>query len=137
MTSTHDGSTSAFLRYEVDYERPPAPISLCGRGCVGGKAIGLMYAASQFGSEAWSHLAHSDRVKIPETTVLTSEYFDRFVDFNKLAGVYAELEYGELVARYLKARFPESDRKLFRELLARMDYPLAIRSSSLYWSRGR
>jgi hypothetical protein len=122
---------SPFLRFEVDYEHPPAPVSLLGRGYVGGKAIGLMYAASQFGTEAWSQLAHSDRVRIPETTVLSSEFFDRFQDYNQLTGAYAQFEYDELVSRYLQGRFPEADRKVFRALLSGMDYPLAIRSSSL------
>ncbi len=131
MTKDLGVQNSPFLKYEVDYERPPAPLSICGRGYVGGKAVGLMYAAAQFDTPAWKGLPHTDLVQVPVTTVLTSEFFDRFLDFNGLAGAYAELDYLDLVARYLQARFPDSDRKLFSSLLARMDYPLAIRSSSL------
>jgi pyruvate,water dikinase len=131
MTVEQGTQSSPFLRYEVDYERPPQPVSLCGRGFVGGKAIGLMYAASQIQQESWSELAHGDLVRVPETSVLTSEFFDRFHDYNRLSGAYAELEYPELVRRYLAARFPDSDREVFKRLVAHMDYPLAIRSSSL------
>ena len=123
--------TSPFLTYEVDYEKPPAPLSICGRGYVGGKAVGLLYAAAQFDTPEWKALPHTPLVQVPETTVLSSEFFDRFLDFNGLAGAYAELDYLELVAKYLEARFPESDRRLFSSLLSSMDYPLAIRSSSL------
>jgi hypothetical protein len=125
-------SHSPFFKYEVDYDRPPAPISLAGRGMVGGKAVGLLYAASRRNrAQEWASIEHGDRVRIPEAVVLTSEFFDRFVDFNDLAGRYQDLPFPQLVRHYEQGRFPESDRAYFRELIARMDYPLAIRSSSL------
>lgn len=124
--------SAPFFKFEVDYERPPAPITIWGRGFLGGKAVGLLYAARHLADpESWSTVAHGGDVAIPATTVLTSEYFDRFLEHNRIARLYAEVEYDELVKRYLAAEFPEEDRARFRTLLASMDYPLAIRSSSL------
>jgi hypothetical protein len=123
---------AAFFRFEVDYDHPPEPIALAGRGFVGGKAVGLMYAACEHNKvESWCDMPHADLISIPETTVLTSEFFDRFVDYSRLTDLYTKVEYEELVGRFLKGRFPESDRAFFRQLIGEMDYPLAIRSSSL------
>lgn len=91
-----------------------------------------MYAAHQRNQvESWKEIPHGDRIFVPETTVLTSDFFDRFLESNGMTGLYADLDHGSLTRRYLGAPFPEEDRCRFRELIGRMDYPLAIRSSSL------
>jgi len=124
--------SAAFFRFEVDYDKPPAPIDIWGRGFLGGKAVGLLYAAQHLADpESWTPVEHGGEIAIPATTVLTSEYFDRFLEYNEIRTLYAEVEYEELVKRYLDAQFPAEDRARFRRLLASMDYPLAIRSSSL------
>lgn len=125
-------SPSTFLNFEVDYKNPPAPIALAGRGHPGGKARGLLCAAyHRLHAPRWAAMAHRDLVEIPATTVLTTEYFERFLNYNGLTTLYGEVSYDELKRRYLQAPFPAEDRALFRELILRMDYPLAIRSSSL------
>lgn len=121
-----------FLQFSADRENPPAPISLAGRGHPGGKARGLICAAyHRLHTPQWRQIAHHDLVEIPDTTVLTTEYFERFLNCNNLATLYGEVSYDELKKRYLEAQFPLEDRTVFRELIQRMDYPLAIRSSSL------
>ena len=121
-----------FFKFEVDYDAPPAPIALSGRGYVGGKAVGLMYAALHRNDPlSWGDIPHGPQIEIPETNVLTSDFFDRFIEHNHLEGLYAKVDYHELIGRYLRAKFPEQDRLHFRSLISRMPYPLAIRSSSL------
>lgn len=91
-----------------------------------------MYAAYQRNQvESWNRIPYGDRIRVPETTVLTSDFFDRFLASNGMTGLYAELDYGSLVRRFLEAPFPKEDHDLFRDLIQRMNYPLAIRSSSL------
>ena len=132
MNDLFTDPSASFFKFEVDYERPPAPITIWGRGFLGGKAVGLVYAAHHLDDpKSWSGVAHGGEVAIPATTVLTSEYFDRFREHNRITTLYAEVDYDELVRRYLAATFPAEDRARFRALLASMDYPLAIRSSSL------
>jgi len=91
-----------------------------------------MHAACEHNRpESWCDSPHADLISIPQTTVLTSEFFDRFVDCSRLTDLYSKLEYAELVGRFLRGRFPESDRAFFRQLIGEMDDPPAIRSSSL------
>jgi len=132
MNNPYADPSAEFFAFEVDYEHPPEPIKIAGRGYLGGKAVGLLYAAHhRLNSPRWQEMPHHQQIEIPETMVLTSEYFDRFLDFNGMKWLYSEVDYEELKRRYVEAPFPPDDRKFFRELIAEMDYPLAVRSSSL------
>ena len=71
-------------------------------------------------------------ILVPQTLVITTECFERFIDANHL-GVLAKEELpNEAVARrFMAADFPEDVREQLGFFLSRIHFPLAVRSSSL------
>jgi hypothetical protein len=121
-----------FKDYKPDLADLPKGISALGQGSIGGKAKGLSFVAEVREREPgrW-RMPHSERIRIPETTVLTTELFEGFIQGNSLAPLVAQENFEKVRTAFLQASFSEGVRRDFRRLLSRMDYPLAIRSSSL------
>jgi len=103
-----------------------------GGGSLGGKARGLAFVR---------YLLHRSRVgarfpdvniKVPPSLVLATDIFDDFLRRNRLNDFAIRCEDdAEIVRRFLKAKVPESLRADLRAFLTQVQYPLAVRSSSL------
>lgn len=118
-----------------DRERfdPDTDFTKIGNGSLGGKARGIAFLSAML-------YQHSDlfekfdsvQMKVPQTYVLTTECFDSFMALNGLENLAKEHIPDEVMADFFYlAEFPEpfaSDLKVFLE---KIDYPLAVRSSSL------
>jgi len=103
-----------------------------GGGEIGGKAQGLVHIKdildSHFGAKAFSKFT----VGIPHLTVITTEMFDRFMEINRLYDLALSDTIDNHIANaFQKAELPEELVEKLRDLLATIDTPLAIRSSSL------
>jgi hypothetical protein len=71
-------------------------------------------------------------VTVPSAVVLATDVFDRFLEDNDLRNFAIHCsDDAELERRFLAARFPGDVRDDLAALLPRIDYPLAVRSSSL------
>ncbi|NOY76912.1 MAG: phosphoenolpyruvate synthase [Calditrichaeota bacterium] len=128
---TIDFEKIPFAQFEPDLEHLPNPIQVLGTGAVGGKALGLIFVANEMEEGGVLSDFAERNIRIPETHVLTTEIFDRFHEFNRLRGLYRKVSFDELVKIYHEADFPSDIQEQFKEILSQMDYPLAIRSSSL------
>ncbi|MGB5987590.1 MAG: PEP/pyruvate-binding domain-containing protein, partial [Desulfobacterales bacterium] len=105
-----------------------------GKGSIGGKARGLAFMANLL-------LQRADRLKsqfkgveifIPQTMVLTTEIFESYVETNNLKGLAGDEQDDEAVAqRFAAGQVSPEIREQLEAYLVRIDYPLAIRSSSL------
>jgi len=120
-----------FARFEPDLRHLPPQIQTLGEGSVGGKALGLIFIANEMQENGVLSDFVDQKIRIPETYILTTEIFDRFHEFNRLKGLYHKVSFDELTRIYHKAEFPDDIREQFKKILEQMDYPLAIRSSSL------
>jgi len=104
-----------------------------GNGSIGGKARGLFFAKEVLISEDNPIF---NNVVIPDSFFITTEIFDEFIDDNNLRNEIAksekrEITYEDLENSFLKGDFRDSRKTDFQKILVQMDYPLAVRSSSL------
>jgi hypothetical protein len=104
-----------------------------GNGSLGGKARGLAFMANLLQRVTGIHKKFKQvRICIPQTLVITTEGFDAFVAENGLKR-YAtnQAADAEVAETFRKAAFPQPIVDDLRAYLARITYPLAVRSSSL------
>ena len=105
-----------------------------GKGSLGGKARGLSFVSSLLRRRpALLKKFGPVKIAIPQSLVLTTEVFDTFVAENDLHGLAKEDLADRFVAnRFLQSRFPAEFEARLRDFLSHCDYPLAVRSSSLF-----
>ena len=106
--------------------------SRLGNGSMGGKARGLafMYQLLQRYNlyDRWEGV----RVLVPRTMVITTEYFDRFIQDNGLKYVIdADLSDNEILSEFVSSRLPQDLIDALEVFLRYSHKPLAIRSSSV------
>ena len=106
--------------------------SRLGSGSMGGKARGLafMYQILQRYNlyDRWEDV----RVLVPRTMVITTEYFDRFIQDNGLKYVIdADLSDNEILSEFVSSRLPQNLIDALDVFLRYSHKPLAIRSSSV------
>jgi hypothetical protein len=103
-----------------------------GGGSIGGKGRGLAFATrlvDQFGLE---DRFPGVRIFVPPAVILGTDVFNEFLDSNQLRDLSIRSEdEGEVVRRFMEARFPWEARQQLMAFLYQMPVPLAIRSSSL------
>jgi CheY-like chemotaxis protein len=103
-----------------------------GGGSLGGKARGLAFVRQLLHN---SHLAGrfpGTHIAVPPTVVLSTDIFDRFVAENNLLdfAMHASDD-SDIDARFLAAPLPSFAREHLITFLGEVNYPLAVRSSSL------
>ncbi|MBN1296528.1 hypothetical protein JXA80_07085 [bacterium] len=106
--------------------------TVMGKGDVGGKAAGLALlkekVLSKIDDRTFSHI----RVDIPRMVVITSTYFDAFLEDNKLRDIATSDFSDERIAHHFQqADLPPTLLGDLWSLISRASEPLAIRSSSL------
>jgi CheY-like chemotaxis protein len=102
-----------------------------GGGSMGGKARGLAFMRMLLGQKPITDGLDAV-VTVPAAVVLATDVFDRFLEDNDLRAVAMHTtDDAELERRFLAARFPRDAYEDLAALLPRLDYPLAVRSSSL------
>ncbi|ERM92649.1 phosphoenolpyruvate synthase [Caldanaerobacter subterraneus subsp. yonseiensis KB-1] len=99
-----------------------------GNGSIGGKASGLSFAEEVL--EKY-YKDFKGTVKIPESFFITTDYYEMFLEYNRLEDIDENTPYEEAEIRFKEAEFPPEYKKMLKEILQVMDYPLAVRSSSL------
>ena len=123
------------MRFSIDPDRLPSGVRILGEGFVGGKAVGLIFAASAVEFDHARLSGHQDIIAFPESVILATGYFDEFMRQNDLENAVQEKCDGriakeEMARRFMNARLPP---RLVRELqgfLETESRPLAVRSSS-------
>ncbi len=104
-----------------------------GNGSLGGKARGLAFM-SKYLQQNISYLNDLTKieVKIPQSLVLTTSCFDDFLNENDLQDFY-ENDYkdADIVERFLTTHLPRKLGSDLKKYLEKINYPLAVRSSSL------
>jgi len=103
-----------------------------GGGSLGGKARGLAFVRRLLAGQGLRRRFPDVEICIPPTVVLGTDVFDRFLDKNGLRQLaIACPDDAEIERRFREARFPRGAERDLAAFLARADYPLAVRSSSL------
>jgi hypothetical protein len=103
-----------------------------GSGSLGGKARGLAFLDHLFSEASPASRLTGMPVRIPQTFVLATSVFDAFMQEPGLQDVaYGSPDDAEVLARCLAAPLPGAIVADLARILKDVDYPLAIRSSSL------
>jgi len=125
----------AYSNFVIDRNDLPDGVEIFGNGEVGGKARGIIYSmdALRRGHIKGDYL---DLVKFPRSYVLTSEYFDDYIDLNYLNDIVSDkcreiLSIKEMRQKFIKGDLPENLLNVLYTILEKESGPLIVRSSSI------
>lgn len=103
-----------------------------GQGSMGGKGRGLAFIDSVIKRSEECDNLDGVQISIPRTVVLCTDIFDEFMESNNLYPVaLSEVADQDILRAFLEGQLSEDVVADLRALLAVMERPLAIRSSSL------
>src|SRR5208337_2962467 len=115
---TFKASESSFLRI--------------GSGSLGGKARGLAFVRHLLRTRRIARRFPGVRIAVPPAVVLATDVFDQFLSENNLSDFALHCDDDtEIQQRFLDAPLPTGLQEDLRAYLAEVNYPLAVRSSSL------
>jgi CheY-like chemotaxis protein len=112
---------------------PDADFIKIGKGSLGGKARGLAFMSTQLKKNPhFLEKFENITISVPKTLVISTEAFDSFISENNLKDIpTCDFSDNQISEIFLQSSLPDwlhNDLKLFIE---HINYPLAIRSSSL------
>ena len=101
-------------------------------GSLGGKGRGLAFINKLFNNQLVCSAFPGAKISVPRTAVICTGSFDQFMEQNDLTE-FALDEHSdeEIVAAFTNAAVPQELQEDLKAFLAVVDYPLAVRSSSL------
>jgi len=103
-----------------------------GGGSIGGKARGLAFMNALIRQHGLGSRFDDVRLAVPSSAAIGTDVYDDFLDKNRLHDIVSEeLDDVEIARRFKQAELP---RNILSDLLAflrQVEYPLAVRSSSL------
>lgn len=103
-----------------------------GGGSLGGKARGLAFMRHLLHKHGLGRRFAGVRIAVPPSLVLATDVFDEFVSANNLLDfAIHSTEDTEIDRRFVEAPLPAFVREDLLAFLSEIDYPLAVRSSSL------
>ncbi|NVO08964.1 MAG: response regulator [Bacteroidales bacterium] len=105
--------------------------SRIGEESIGGKARGLAFINSIIKDNKLFEKFENVIISIPRTVVISTEFFDEFMEDNKLYKVaLSDLPDKDILNRFLEANLPERLKVDLKTIASSMKNSLAIRSSS-------
>ncbi|HML38621.1 MAG TPA: PEP/pyruvate-binding domain-containing protein [Bacillota bacterium] len=103
-----------------------------GGGSLGGKARGVAFFRSLIMNSDLQKKYPGVKLKIPSSFVICSEVFEAFMSINDLYDIAVNSNNEkEIARRFLNARLPDAIVDNLQVLIEEIDYPLAVRSSSI------
>ena len=120
----------------ADFERShfdaSTSFSRIGGGSLGGKARGLAFINALLNEYGVDRQFPGVNIAVPHTVVIGTQVFDRFLEDNDLKDFAISCDDDEEIRReFLAAPYPEDIQKDLKSFLEVIDFPLAVRSSSL------
>lgn len=123
------GLVSDFDRRTFD---PMSSFARIGGGSMGGKARGLAFVNSLMSSYQVAEQFEGVKISVPPAVVVGTDAFDQFLDENNLRDFALRCnDDDEIVERFGEVPMPSYTVARLNEYLEMVDYPLAVRSSSL------
>jgi CheY-like chemotaxis protein len=103
-----------------------------GSGSLGGKARGLAFVRHLLRTRRITRRFPGVCISVPPAVVIATDLFDQFLAENNLGDFALHCDDdNEIQQRFLDAALPVSLQESLKAFLSEVDYPLAIRSSSL------
>ncbi len=131
LRETHEDTLRGVVSdfHPRDFEHDP--FSRLGRGSLGGKARGMAFLNTLLADLGADRLGDL-RIAVPKTVVVTTDYFDHFLDANDLRQLASTCrDDRELRRRFLATPLSEPLLDDLELIVRHLEVPLAVRSSSL------
>ena len=124
--------TVGVSRFQIQSFDSEEGFSKIGSGSMGGKARGLAFVRQLIFDYGLRHAVPGITITVPAALVITTDVFDRFMDTGDLRD-FALKEHDDraILDRFVETRFPKAALNRLRRYVEHVDYPLAVRSSSL------
>lgn len=124
--------SARYLEFDPRQAPLPARMKQIVPGRIGGKARGLLFAASLIESNPERIGGEYTRlVDIPQSFMIGTDLFDAFIDYNGLDAVIRHGEEKDIDEAFERARIPDRFCSALQQLLTQISGPVAVRSSSL------
>ncbi len=125
-----DFNSSEISKFDRKFFEATDDFTIIGKGSIGGKAKGLAFIR-KFLDENKGKFGEFT-VNIPRLVVIATDYFDEFLKWNNLYDIAYSSEPDALIGnKFQKAELPMSIVGDLRALIAGINTPLAVRSSSM------
>jgi hypothetical protein len=125
----HSGVIAEYQRARLE---PDNRFLRIGEGSIGGKARGIAFVNMLLSDEKFDEKFEGLKVQVPQTLVLCTNWFDRFLEENSLDEVAYHSEDDErIINAFIKAQLPKELEAELSFILENFTFPLAVRSSSL------
>ena len=109
-----------------------SPFVRIGHGSLGGKGRGLAFANAMLQGHGMTERFEGVHISVPRTAVIATDVFEQFLAENELHDLaYSSSTDEEIAHRFVTAKLPSHVRSDLEAFLSRIEYPLAVRSSSL------
>ncbi|MCA9781996.1 MAG: histidine kinase [Calditrichaeota bacterium] len=127
-----DRTRGVIAEFKSDTFDPTNSFAQLGQGSMGGKARGLSFVRHLINRhELWNSVP-GVCITIPPAVMLNTGVFDDFMELNGLEEfAVSEPDDQKILARFLDSEFPPAYIDSLKAIVQLMDYPLAVRSSSL------
>jgi len=132
IKQTNNNYGSYVTRFNRNFYSEKNDFTYIGNGELGGKAKGLAFIKEKITSHYKGIKSSPFLVYIPRLTVITTEFFTIFMKQNNLYDIALSDSSDERIAHhFLKAYLPSNLNGELWALIAKVNTPLAVRSSSL------
>ena len=125
-------SKGIIATFSKDHYDETLHFSRIGKGSLGGKGRGLAFISMEMHANKASGKFPSYTLSVPRTVVVTTEYFDQFMQENDLLSLYfIKNNDEEILKLFLSKNLPKRLSEELSEVIKFTSYPLSVRSSSL------
>lgn len=123
------GVITDFEQQKFEFEET---ITKLGGGSLGGKGRGIAFLAALLQKSSIFKNFPGFNLRIPDTLIIGTEEFDRFVNDNDLHEIVeVDIPDKEIALLFLGSKLSSELRDNLRRFLNNVEYPIAVRSSSL------
>ena len=128
----HRTQLGTVLKFDHKLFDDSTPFAKIGSGSIGGKARGLAFVDFLLSKSDLETRWPGVSITVPNTIVIATDVFDFFIEQNGLDSLISESHSTEQVAAaFEKARLPDYVTRDLETVIAKLEGPLAVRSSSL------
>ncbi|MEI6079543.1 MAG: PEP/pyruvate-binding domain-containing protein, partial [bacterium] len=133
--SRYKSQQGVIAEFACDRFDPHCNFTRIGSGSLGGKARGIAFISALLAQRYTTQLKKkysNITIKVPTTFVIGTDEFDKFMKINNLSKIALEEKDDHVIAeRFIEAGVSKELHDNLRMMLKSVDYPLAVRSSSL------
>jgi len=128
----NESNTGKIVNFEGSALQDESNIVSMGSGALGGKGRGCAFINTLIYNLDFSEIIPELNIRTPRTVIIGTDEFDIFMERNKLMeAIHQVTDYVTIRAKFLEGDLSYNLEKRLKELLKRVNRPLAVRSSSL------